>query len=45
LLWLVAEMKKAGELPAELVLKISVMMGPATSLPCAGWSNRSASTT
>jgi hypothetical protein len=29
LLWLAAEMKKAGELPAGLVLKISVLMGPA----------------
>jgi hypothetical protein len=29
LLWLAAEMKRAGELPAGLVLKISVQMGPA----------------
>jgi hypothetical protein len=29
LLWLVNEMKKAGELPASLVLKISVQMGAA----------------
>jgi hypothetical protein len=32
LLWLAAEMKKAGELPAELVLKVSVMMGPANPI-------------
>ena len=32
LLWLAAEMKKAGELPAGLVLKISVLMGPANPL-------------
>jgi hypothetical protein len=29
LLWVVNEMKKAGELPAELVLKVSVQMGAA----------------
>lgn len=29
LLWVVGEMKKAGELPADLVLKISVQMGAA----------------
>ena len=32
LLWLVNEMKKAGELPANLILKVSVMMGPANPL-------------
>ena len=32
LLWLVNEMKKAGELPADLVLKVSVMMGPANPI-------------
>lgn len=32
LLWLVTEMKKAGELPANLVIKISVQMGAANPL-------------
>ncbi len=32
LLWLVTEMKRAGELPAELVLKVSVQMGAANAL-------------
>jgi hypothetical protein len=32
LLWLVNEMKKAGELPAELVVKISVQMGAANPI-------------
>jgi len=32
LLWLAAEMKRAGELPANLVLKISVLMGPSNPL-------------
>jgi hypothetical protein len=32
LLWLVNEMKKAGELPANLVLKISVQMGAANPI-------------
>lgn len=32
LLWLVNEMKKAGELPADLVLKISVQMGAANPI-------------
>ena len=32
LLWLANEMKKAGELPADLVLKISVLMGAANPL-------------
>ncbi len=32
LLWLINEMKKAGELPPDLVLKISVQMGPANPI-------------
>lgn len=32
LLWLAHEMKKAGELPAELVLKVSVQMGAANPI-------------
>jgi hypothetical protein len=32
LLWLANEMKKAGQLPANLVLKISVQMGPANPI-------------
>ena len=32
LLWLAAEMKRAGELPAELVLKVSVQMGAANPI-------------
>jgi hypothetical protein len=32
LLWLATEMKKAGELPPELVLKVSVQMGPANPI-------------
>jgi hypothetical protein len=32
LLWVVNEMKKAGELPAELVLKVSVQMGAANPI-------------
>ncbi len=32
LLWLANEMKRAGELPAELVLKVSVQMGAANAL-------------
>ena len=31
-LWLVNEMKKAGELPADLVVKISVQMGAANPI-------------
>ena len=32
LLWLAAEMKRAGELPADLVLKVSVQMGAANPI-------------